>query len=110
MAKIHTVEWTPALLTDPTLQTAMHTNWWGLVGERITRRFGRVSKSEEISGIPGSMTFHHGAPYAMTEEFVAVYRMHPLIPDDFEFRRTTTTRSWRATASTSSSAKTSTTS
>jgi hypothetical protein len=89
IAKIHTIEWTPALLTDSTLRTAMHTNWWGLVGERITRRFGRVSKSEEISGIPGSMTFHHGAPYAMTEEFVAVYRMHPLIPDDFEFRRTT---------------------
>ena len=26
-------------------------------------------------------------PYAMTEEFTAVYRMHSLIPDDFSFRR-----------------------
>jgi hypothetical protein len=25
-------------------------------------------------------------PYALTEEFVAVYRMHPLIPDDYSFR------------------------
>ena len=28
-------------------------------------------------------------PYALTEEFVAVYRMHPLIPDDFDFRAAT---------------------
>jgi hypothetical protein len=25
-------------------------------------------------------------PYQLTEEFVAVYRMHPLIPDEFSFR------------------------
>ena len=87
MAKIHTVEWTPALLSNPVLQTAMRSNWWGLAGERVKRRFGRISNNEEVSGIPGSRTFHHGAPYAMTEEFVAVYRMHPLIPDDYEFRR-----------------------
>ena len=27
MAKIHTVEWTPAILGHPTLQLAMNTNW-----------------------------------------------------------------------------------
>ena len=86
MAKIHTVEWTPSLLGDPIMQTGMRVNWWGLMGERFARRFGRISTSEEISGIPGSKANHHGAPYAMTEEFVAVYRMHPLIPDDFSFR------------------------
>ena len=42
--------------------------------------------NEEISGIPGSPTDHHGAPYSLTEEFVAVYRLHPLLPDDFRFR------------------------
>ncbi|MDQ3928251.1 MAG: heme peroxidase, partial [Chloroflexota bacterium] len=47
---------------------------------------GRVSSSEVISGIPGSPTDHHSAPYSITEEFVAVYRMHPLIPDDWTFR------------------------
>ncbi len=25
-------------------------------------------------------------PYALTEEFVAIYRMHPLMPHDFDFR------------------------
>jgi hypothetical protein len=86
IAKIHTVEWTTALLGTPTLYTAMRSNWWGLLGERFGRRFGRVSKSEEVSGIMGSQAWQHGAPYAMTEEFVAVYRMHPLIPDEFSFR------------------------
>jgi hypothetical protein len=39
-----------------------------------------------LSGIPGSPTNHHAAPYSLTEEFVAVYRMHPLLPDDYVFR------------------------
>jgi len=39
-----------------------------------------------IGGIPGSPTELHGIPYSLTEEFVAVYRMHPLIPDEFIFR------------------------
>ena len=29
---------------------------------------------------------HHAAPYSITEEFVSVYRLHPLIPDDYEIR------------------------
>jgi len=28
----------------------------------------------------------HNAPYSLTEEFSIVYRMHPLIPDDYTFR------------------------
>ncbi|HLY81803.1 MAG TPA: peroxidase family protein [Acidimicrobiales bacterium] len=86
IAKIHTVEWTPALLGDPIMQTGMRVNWWGFMGERFARRFGRIAKAEEVSGIPGSETHHHGVPYAMTEEFVAVYRMHPLIPDEYRLR------------------------
>jgi hypothetical protein len=86
IAKIHTVEWTPAILGHPVLQIAMRANWWGLAEERVHNLIGRLSSSDLISGIPGSPTDHHGAPYAMTEEFVAVYRMHPLIPDDYEIR------------------------
>jgi hypothetical protein len=86
LAKIHTVEWTPAIIAHPTTRFAMNANWWGLVGERITRRVGRIGTSEVLSGIPGSPTDHHAAPYSLTEEFVAVYRMHPLLPDEFTFR------------------------
>lgn len=86
IAKIHTVEWTPAVISHPTTKLALRTNWWGLAGERVHRRFGRISRSEVISGIPGSRTEHHGVPYSLTEEFVAVYRMHPLVPDDYSLR------------------------
>ncbi|HET7530145.1 MAG TPA: peroxidase family protein [Mycobacteriales bacterium] len=84
IAKIHTVEWTPAIIAHPTTVTALRANWWGLAGERIRRRFGRISRSEVISGIPGSRPNHYGVPYSLTEEFTIVYRMHPLIPDDYE--------------------------
>jgi Animal haem peroxidase len=86
MAKIHTVEWTPAIIAHPTTEWGMRANWYGLVGERVTKRFGRLGRSEAISGIPGSPTDHHRVPYSLTEEFVAVYRMHPLIPDEYVFR------------------------
>jgi hypothetical protein len=86
MAKIHTVDWTPAIIAHPTTVLALRTNWWGLEGERLDKLLGRFSSNEVIRGIPGSPTNHHGVPYSLTEEFVAVYRMHPLIPDDFSFR------------------------
>jgi hypothetical protein len=86
LAKIHTIEWTPAILGHPTLQIAMKANWWGLAGEHIRNLLGRVSESEVWSGILGSKTNHFDVPYSMTEEFVAVYRMHPLIPDELSFR------------------------
>jgi hypothetical protein len=86
MAKIHTVDWTPAIIAHPTTVLALRTNWWGLEGERLDKRFGRLTSNEVLRGIPGSPTDHHGVPYSLTEEFVAVYRMHPLIPDDYSFR------------------------
>jgi hypothetical protein len=80
MAKIHTVEWTPAILDHPTLQIGMNANWWGLIGEKLNKLVGRVAKSEVIGGIPGSGVDQDNVPYSLTEEFVSVYRMHPLIP------------------------------
>jgi hypothetical protein len=82
MAKIHTVEWTPGIIAHPTTQYAMRANWYGILGKRL----GKRSSNEVLGGIPGSPTDHHGVPYSLTEEFVAVYRMHPLLPDDFTFR------------------------
>ena len=86
MAKIHTVEWTPALMDSPQGRMAMRGNFWGLMGERLVNAFGRISDSEVLAGIPGSPQDHHGAPYAMTEEFAAVYRLHSLLPDAITFR------------------------
>src|SRR5919197_352379 len=77
----------PALLNSPEGRFAMRGNFWGLLGEEYARAYGRLGSGEVLSGIPGSPTDHHAAPYAMTEEFTAVYRMHSLLPDAFSFRR-----------------------
>ena len=85
MAKIHTVEWTPAILPHPALQIAMNANWWGLMGEKLHKMWGRFGKGEVLSGIPGSEVDHHDAPFSLTEEFVSVYRLHTLLPDSIAF-------------------------
>ncbi|SFI72951.1 Animal haem peroxidase [Amycolatopsis sacchari] len=86
LAKIHTVEWTPAVISHPTTKAALRANWFGLAGERVQRLFGRISDSEVVSGIPGGSTDDYGVPFSLTEEFVAVYRMHPLLRDHWDFR------------------------
>jgi hypothetical protein len=85
LAKVHTVEWTPALLDHPTARLGLNANWWGLAGKTVKRLVGRISDNEVISGIVGGRPDHFGVPYSLTEEFVSVYRMHPLIPDDYTF-------------------------
>jgi hypothetical protein len=85
MAKIHATEWSPALIGHRTTRWGTKIEWYGLAGKWMKDHVGRLGKGEMFSGIPGSPTNHHGVPYALSEEFVAVYRMHQLIPDDYEF-------------------------
>lgn len=85
IAKIHTVEWTTCVLRHPALQIGMNANWFGALGEAMRDKVGRIGDGEVLSGILGSPTDHHSAPFSLTEEFVSVYRMHPLIPDDWNF-------------------------
>jgi hypothetical protein len=86
IAKIHTVEWTPGILNTKALQIGMNANWYGVLPKWVQRNFGHIGSGELISGIVGSPLDHHTAPYSITSEFVSVYRMHPLIPDDYEIR------------------------
>jgi hypothetical protein len=82
IAKIHTTEWTPGILGHPALQFGMAAQWWGAPQRWLHLLLG---EDNEVSrGIPGSATDQHSAPYAMTEEFTAVYRMHPLLPDNVQ--------------------------
>jgi hypothetical protein len=92
MAKIHTVEWTCAIIPNPIIVKAMQVNWSGLVGEDIQEILEFLDDREIAGGIVGSKADHHTAPYSLTEEFVAVYRMHPLIPDDVSFHSLATGR------------------
>ena len=115
MAKIHTVEWTPAVIANPVTERAMYSNWWGLLGQGGPRddfqaearklredlaksdsfvkaivgfdpnASGEVGSSaidHALTGIVGSAApNNYGVPFTLTEEFVAVYRMHPLMRD-----------------------------
>jgi hypothetical protein len=85
LAKIHTVEWSTAILPAPITTGALRTNWYGVLG-KLQEIFEGLNDNELLAGIPGSPTDHHGVPYSLTEEFVAVYRMHPLMPDDYTIR------------------------
>jgi heme peroxidase len=87
LAKIHTVEWTPAILDHPTVRIGMRGIWSGLKQERgIYRVFAYGFGPEVRDGIRSAPTDHRGVPYSITEEFVSVYRMHALLPDRFYLR------------------------
>ena len=59
MAKIHTVEWTPAILPHPIIKLAMNVNWSGLVGEDSQDVFEFLDDDELLGGIVGSHADHH---------------------------------------------------
>jgi hypothetical protein len=84
IAKIHTVEWTPAILGTRALEVGMNANWSGPPARDWMTRLGLWLMDEHATvGIPETLPDHHRVPYSLTEDFVTVYRMHPLIPDDY---------------------------
>ncbi|KAJ8546317.1 hypothetical protein K7X08_018900 [Anisodus acutangulus] len=86
IAKVHTIDWTVELLKTETMQAAMRTNWYGLLGKKFKDTFGHVGGSI-LSGFVGmKKPENHGVPYSLTEEFVSVYRMHQLLPDKLQLR------------------------
>jgi hypothetical protein len=86
IAKIHTVEWTPAILGTKALDLGMHANWSGPPANDWLARLGVwLLDTHATVGIPKTKPDHHAAPYSLTEDFVTVYRMHPLIPDEYLF-------------------------
>ncbi|HUQ07232.1 MAG TPA: peroxidase family protein [Kofleriaceae bacterium] len=93
IVKIHTVEWTPAIIPNPSLEVGMNANWYGLnkylSPKLITLpAFVPLPYRHVIFGIRGGSRELHKdpelkteVPFALTEEFVSVYRMHTLLPD-----------------------------
>jgi hypothetical protein len=87
IAKIHTVEWTPAILATPQIDIALRNNWYGPAAKDWATKLGLwLLDAQSSVGIPKTKPEHHGAPYSLTEDFVTVYRLHPLLPDDYVFR------------------------
>jgi hypothetical protein len=88
-AKIHTVEWTPAILSDEIGYIALNSNWYGL--EKLfpdqhvlleVLRVAGVLSSESAMGMFGRRASFNDVPFSLTEEFTAVYRFHHFLPDD----------------------------
>jgi hypothetical protein len=92
MAKIHSVEWTPAILPNPGLDAGLNANWYGLLTNFL--RVGKDRKTvadinvrnPELGGVVGNPIDKHGQPFGLTEEFVEVYRLHSLLPERLKFR------------------------
>lgn len=100
LAKIHTVEWTPAILPNKVLRKAMYTNWYGLAnpqswskllknipGFNKTDWFSGTNSGYLIGGIVGDKTNNYGVPFSITEEFTSVYRLHSLLPETIYLKR-----------------------
>ena len=51
MAKIHTVEWAPALLANPVTEIGLNGSWWGALGERGKRDDFQAEVEELIAAI-----------------------------------------------------------
>nr|POE80696.1 alpha-dioxygenase 1 [Quercus suber] len=86
IAKIHTIDWTVELLKTDMLLAGMRGNWYGLLGKKFKDTFGHVGGAI-LGGLVGQKKpNNHGVPYSLTEEFVSVYRLHSLLPDNLHLR------------------------
>lgn len=93
MAKIHSVEWTPAILPNHALSAGLNANWYGLLTNLF--RSGKTRKTvadinirnPEAGGVVGNPIDKHGQPFGLTEEFVEVYRLHSLLPETLQLRK-----------------------
>ncbi|HVF95935.1 MAG TPA: peroxidase family protein [Flavisolibacter sp.] len=92
-AKIHSVEWTPAILANQGLDMALNANWYGILTNLFKTGKHRKTVAEinvrnpELGGVVGNPINKHGAPYALSEEFVEVYRLHSLLPENLYIKK-----------------------
>jgi hypothetical protein len=91
MAKIHSVEWTPAILPNHALDLGLNANWYGIFtymrkpeNRRTVSEFN--VENPELGGIVGNTINKFDAPYGLSEEFVEVYRLHSLLPETLQLR------------------------
>jgi hypothetical protein len=93
MAKIHSVEWTPAILPNQGLSDGLHANWYGLLTNFLRSAKNRKTvadinvRNPELGGVVGNPIDKHGQPFGLTQEFVEVYRLHSLLPERLKFKQ-----------------------
>ena len=92
MAKIHSVEWTPAILANETLEMGLNSNWYGLLTYKLRKGKARKTLSDvnirnpELGGIVGNPINRHHCAFGLSEEFVEVYRLHSLLPETLQLQ------------------------
>jgi hypothetical protein len=92
MAKIHTIEWVPAVLPNHIVDGGANANWYGLLTNILKTGKSRKTKADvnvrnlEMGGAVGNPIDKHGCPFGLTEEFSEVYRLHSLLPEHIELR------------------------
>src|SRR5690348_16139684 len=92
MAKIHTVEWTPAVLPNPGLDAALNANWYGILTNLLKKGKQRKTDADinvrnpEMGGVVGNPIDKHGCHFGLAEEFVEVYRLHSFLPEKLHLR------------------------
>ena len=108
MAKIHTVEWTPAVLPNNKVAPGLCVNWWGLSETRLRpfrkRRIQRTLKLRHpvLGGLVGGRRDNHGVRHQFSEEFVSAYRLHEGLTEKIGIRyvEDTSARTYVATDAT----------
>jgi hypothetical protein len=71
----------------------MNANWYGLLTNFFRSGKNRKTvapinvRNPETGGVVGNPINKHGQPYGLTEEFVEVYRLHSLLPEELVLRR-----------------------
>jgi hypothetical protein len=90
-AKIHTVEWTPAILSNLAMYRAMNGNWYGFASdsghpinwkEKFLALLFDPTGKRGVRGAVGEREKFWGVPFSHTEEFVSIYRLHALMPNE----------------------------
>ncbi|MEQ9066967.1 MAG: peroxidase family protein, partial [Gimesia chilikensis] len=92
MAKIHSIEWTPAVLPNELLTLGLNANWYGILTYWFRKEKNRKAvaafnvRNPELGGLVGNTINKHNCPFGLTQEFVEVYRLHSLLPETLVFR------------------------
>jgi hypothetical protein len=76
LAKIHSVQWTPAILQTEMQKRILHLNWNGR----------NILGWQHAFAMTRGPTKLNKKPFSLTEEFTSTYRMHSFMPDVFKFQ------------------------
>lgn len=88
LAKIHSLEWNSAINPNPVIQKGNRSNWYGLwtVLRKNSKDWKTVEeiniRNTELGGVVGNPIDKHESPFGLTQEFVEVYRLHSMLPEE----------------------------